>query len=202
MPTFAHLCRSFSCPGSIAMIAFLHPSLSCASFGSTWCCFRSLLTQSIHLSMGLPRGIFLPPLSMLLALQRSCLLFSLHGHTTKGVPVWHMWWLAWPLHRSWTFWFCLSLFCPQSILACSSPLCASFAALLCVAPNIHCHTKVGLMTVLYSLFFSLTVTFLSQITPDNTLQEFPLIVLFYRQLRHILRLLILLIPSTWMSCCC
>ena len=28
------------------------------------------------------------------------------------------------------------------------------------------------MTVLYSLFFSLTGTFLSQITPDNPLQEF------------------------------
>ena len=28
------------------------------------------------------------------------------------------------------------------------------------------------MTVLYSLFFSFTETFLSQITPDNPLQEF------------------------------
>ena len=54
----------------------------------------------------------------------------------------------------------------------SSRLCASFAALLCVAPNTHCHIKVGLMTVLYSLFFSLTGTFLSQITPANPLHEF------------------------------
>ncbi len=80
----------------------------------------------------------------------------------------------WPSHRSWTFHFRfgLSLFCPESILACSSRLCASFAALLCVAPSTHCHIKVGLMTVLYSLFFSFTGTFLSQITPDNPLQEF------------------------------
>ena len=83
----------------------------------------------------------LPPSSLLHALQRSFLLFSSHGHTTKGVSGWHMWWLAWPLHRSWTFhfWFGLSLFCSESILAFSSLLCAPFAALLSVAPNIHCH---------------------------------------------------------------
>ena len=34
------------------------------------------------------------------------------------------------------------------------------------------YIKVGLITVLYSLFFSFTRTFLSQITPDNPLQEF------------------------------
>ena len=52
-----------------------------------------------------------------------------------------MWWLAWPLHRSWTFhfWFGHEFwFCPESSLAFSSRLCASFAALLCVAPNTHC----------------------------------------------------------------
>ena len=50
-----------------------------------------------------------------------------------------MWWLVWPLCRSWTFhfWIGLSLFCPESILAFSSRLCASLAALLCVAPT-HC----------------------------------------------------------------
>ena len=32
--------------------------------------------------------------------------------------------------------------------------------------------KVGLMTVLYNLLFSLTDTFLSQITPDDPLQKF------------------------------
>ena len=60
MRTFAYLCRSYPCPGSIAMIAFRHPSRFWASFGSSWCCFRSLRTRSIHLSLGLPRGLFPP----------------------------------------------------------------------------------------------------------------------------------------------
>ena len=50
--TSAHVCQSYPCPGSIAMIALLHPSLIWASFGSSWCCFRSLCTRSIHLSLG------------------------------------------------------------------------------------------------------------------------------------------------------
>ena len=56
----AHGCRSYPCPGSIAMIAFFHPSRFCASSGSSWCCLRSLHTLSIHLSLGLPRGLFPP----------------------------------------------------------------------------------------------------------------------------------------------
>ena len=40
----AHLCRSYPCPGSIAMIAFLHASRFCAKPGSSWCCLRSLRT--------------------------------------------------------------------------------------------------------------------------------------------------------------
>ena len=163
----AYLCRSYPCPGSIAMIAFLHPSPFCASFRSSWCCFRSLRTRPIHLSVGLPRGLFPPTFIVVTCFATfECLLFSSHGHTTKGVSGW-LWWLAWPLRRSWTFhfWFGLSLFCPESILAFSSRLCASSSALLCVAPNTHCHNnyiKVGLMTVLYSLFFSFTGTFLSR----------------------------------------
>ena len=43
---------------------------------------------------------------------------------------------------------------------------------LCSAQHSLPYIKVGLMTVLYNLFFSLTGTFLSQITPDNPLQEF------------------------------
>ena len=43
---------------------------------------------------------------------------------------------------------------------------------LCSARHSLPYIKVGLMTVLYSLFFSLTGTFLSQITPDNRLHEF------------------------------
>ena len=49
-----------SLSGSIAMIAFRHPSRFCASFGSSWCCLRSLRTRSVHLSLGLPRGLFPP----------------------------------------------------------------------------------------------------------------------------------------------
>ena len=54
-----------------------------ASFGSSSCCFRSLRTRSIHLSLGLPRD--LPPSSLLHVLLRSFRLFSSHGQTTKGV---------------------------------------------------------------------------------------------------------------------
>ena len=60
MLTVAHRCRSYPCPGSIAMIVFFHPSRFCASSGSSWCCLKSLRTLSIHLSMGLPRGLFPP----------------------------------------------------------------------------------------------------------------------------------------------
>ena len=41
-------------------MAFRHPSQFCVSFGSSWCCFESLRTRSIHLSLGLPRGLFPP----------------------------------------------------------------------------------------------------------------------------------------------
>ena len=83
----AHRCRSsYSHAGSIAKTAFLQTSMFCAaSFGSSWCSFISLRSLSIHLSRGLPLG----PSSSFLPLQHSCRLFSLHGHTTKGVS----WWL-------------------------------------------------------------------------------------------------------------
>ena len=58
--TFAHLCRSYPYPGSIAMITFFHASRLCARSGSSVCCFRSLCNRSIHLSLGLPRGLFPP----------------------------------------------------------------------------------------------------------------------------------------------
>ena len=82
---------------------------------------RSALCPSISVGSCLDVSS-LPPSSLLLALQHSCILFSLHGHSTKGVSGWHIWWLAWPLHRSRTFhfWFGLSFLCPESILACSS----------------------------------------------------------------------------------
>ena len=148
---------------------------------------------------------FLEVSSLLLnALQRSCILFSSHGPTTKVISVWHMWWLAWPLHRSWTFhfWFGLCLFCPESILTCSSRLCASFAALLCVAPNTHCHISKSVWlqfcTVCSSASPGPSYRRLPQITFSKSSTLF---VLCYRHLLHILRLLLLLIPSTWMSWC-
>ena len=67
---------SYPFPRSIAMTAFVQTSLFCASFGSSWCCFKSLHTLSIHLSLGLPQGLFPPRSSWLLPLQYSCRLFS------------------------------------------------------------------------------------------------------------------------------
>ena len=43
---------------SIDMIAFLHVSRFCASFRSSWCCFKWLRTLSIHIIQGLPQGLF------------------------------------------------------------------------------------------------------------------------------------------------
>ena len=43
-----YLCRSYPCPGSIAMIAFLHPSQFCASFGNTFIvvtCFATFVSS-------------------------------------------------------------------------------------------------------------------------------------------------------------
>ena len=45
----------------------------------------SFISPHTHLSLGLPEVSLLRPSSLLLALQRSCLLFSLHGHAKKGV---------------------------------------------------------------------------------------------------------------------
>ena len=51
----AHIYRSYPCPGSIAMTAFIQASQFCAMFRSSWCSFMSL-----HRSLSLPRGIFPP----------------------------------------------------------------------------------------------------------------------------------------------
>ena len=53
--------RGASRPGSIVMIAFFNSSIFCASFGSTWCSFRSLRNLSVHLGLDLI-GFFLPTL--------------------------------------------------------------------------------------------------------------------------------------------
>ena len=59
MLTFAQLCRCYPCPASIAMTAFL--------------------------SLGLPRCLFppIPPSSLLLALQHSCLLITWPYHERR-----------------------------------------------------------------------------------------------------------------------
>ena len=59
-----HLCRSYTCPGCVASgvdryDCFFNSSIFCASFGSTWCSFRSLRNLSVHLGLGLI-GFFLP----------------------------------------------------------------------------------------------------------------------------------------------
>ena len=61
-------------------------------------------------------------------------------------------------------WIHLSIFISVVCILCGSALCSAQHSLPLI--------KVGRMTVLYSLFFSLTGTFLSQITPDNPLQDF------------------------------
>ena len=143
------------------MTAFLCASLSYVSFGSSWCCFKALHTLSIHLSLSLPQCLF-PP-TFIVVTGFATFLSSLL--------------ITWPYHER-CFWVtcgdwldhCItpelfisdSVFCPESMLASSSRLCASFAALLCVEPNTHCHMSKG----------SLTGTFLSQITSDNPLHEF------------------------------
>ena len=100
------------------------------------------------------------------------------------------------------FWFGLSLFCPESILAFSSLLCTSFAALLCVAPITRCHISKSVWsqfcTVCSSASLGPSYRRLLQITLSKSSTLF---VLCYRHLLHILRLLLLLIPSTWMSWC-
>ena len=53
-----------------------------------------------------------------------------------------------------------------------SVVCILCCSALCSAQHSLPYIKVGLMTVLYSLFFSFTRTCLSQVTPDNPLQEF------------------------------
>ena len=81
----AHLCRTYPSLGSIVMTAFLHTSLFCASLGSRGCfSYRTALCPSTSV-WALLEVHDIPTSSLLLPLQHSCRLFSLHGHTTKGV---------------------------------------------------------------------------------------------------------------------
>ena len=100
--SFPHLCSPLQIvpfPGSIAMTAFLHASLFCANFGSSWCSFILLRTLSIHLSPGLhfpfiiifvtSFAIFLSPLLIIImTIPRNAFLGVMSGD------------LARPLHRS------------------------------------------------------------------------------------------------------
>ena len=127
------------------MIAFLHPSRLCASFGSSWCCLKSLSTRSIHLSLGLPRGIFPPTFIVVtcfatfvpshhMAIPRKAFLGDICGDWLDHCIAPELF-----ISDSLIIKDDLPLFCPESILTFSSRLCASFAALFCVAPNTHCH---------------------------------------------------------------
>ena len=161
--------------------------------------FRSLRTLSIHLSLGLPRGLFPPTFIVVTCVATfvSSLLITWPYHERRfwltcvviGLTIESLLNFSFPI-RYFLFFpsVHLSMFISVVCILCCSALCSAQHSL----PYI----KVGLMTMLYSFFFLFTGTFLSQITQDNPLQEFPLIVLFYRHLRHILWLLLLLIPST------
>ena len=58
--TFAHLCRSYPRPGSIAMIAFLHASRFCARFGSRCMVVFQLAQHTVHPSQSGPSSRSLP----------------------------------------------------------------------------------------------------------------------------------------------
>ena len=151
------------------MIAFFPSS------GSSWWCLKSLRTLSIHLSLGLPRGLF-PPTFIVVTCFATFVSSLL---------------ITWPYHER-RFWvkyvvICLTIasllnfsFLIRSFLVLPwinlsifiSVVCILCCSALCSAQHPLPYIRVGLMTVLYSLFFSLTGTFLSQITPDNPLHEF------------------------------
>ena len=81
--TFADLIpiRGASRPGSIVMIAILNSSIFSASFGSTWCSFRSLRKLSMHLGLGLI-GSILSTFIVDISLRYIILIFSHH----MGIP--------------------------------------------------------------------------------------------------------------------
>ena len=98
--------------------------------------------------MAIPRKAFLGDIYVVIGLTIASLLnFSFLIRSFLVLPLVH-----------------LSIFISVVCILCSSALCSAQHSL----PYI----RVGLMTVLNSLFFSLTGTFLSQITTDNPLHEF------------------------------
>ena len=137
--------------------------------------------HSVHPPKSGPSSRYLPSYLHCCYMFCNVRVFSSHGHTTKGVSGWHMWWLAWPLHRSWTFHFWFVDYQGWSFLVLPwihlnifiSVVCILCCSVLCSAQHSLPYIIVGLMTVLYSLFFSFTWTFVSQITPDNPSPRFP-----------------------------
>ena len=59
MLIFAHLCRYYPCPGRSLWLPFSMLLGSVRALDRA-CCLKSLRTLSIHLSLGLPRGLFPP----------------------------------------------------------------------------------------------------------------------------------------------
>ena len=81
----AHLRRSYPFPGSMVTIAFIQASLFCASFGRACVLsYRFILCPSTSASAFIEVSS-LPPSSLFLPLKHYCRLFSMHGHTKKGV---------------------------------------------------------------------------------------------------------------------
>ena len=82
----SHLLAILSRPGPIAMTSFIQASLFGDSFGPSWCCFRSFRTLSIHLSLGLPRGLF-PPTFIVVTSFASCVILHLKSIFARhGIP--------------------------------------------------------------------------------------------------------------------
>ena len=134
-----------------------------------------VLSQITPHSVHPPRSVWaflevssLPPSSLLLALQHSCLLFSIHGHTTKGVSGSHNVVIGLTIASLLNFLFLIRSFLVLPLIHLSIfilVVCILCCSALCSAQHSLPYIRVGLMTVLYSLFFSLTGAFLSQITP-------------------------------------
>ena len=154
----AHLCRSYPCLGSIAMTAFLHASRFCASFGSSWCCFKSLRTLSIHLSLGLPRGLF-PPTSIVvtcIATFVSSFLITLSCHERRFWVTYAVIGLTIASLRNFSLLIRSFLVVPwiqRSIFI--SVVCILCCSALCIAQHSLPYVKFGLMTVLYHTNFDI-----------------------------------------------
>ena len=143
------------------MTAFLHASLWCASFGSSWCSFIiTLCTLSILLSLGLPRGLSPPTFVISFATILSSLL------------------IAWPSHGG-HFWVTL---CGDWLDHCIAHelfvtsfrfLCCSALLYIYVAPNSHCHKIWNVLPVTARLLLSRCVVVVTNIILITLYSWFP-----------------------------